>query len=101
MGRPSDLTAEERTQIVLALLRREEPASVLARRHGISETTLGRWRDDFVAGGTEGLASGKHRKPGEAREVERLKAEVAERDQVIGELTIANRILKKTNGPGA
>jgi hypothetical protein len=30
--------------------------------------------------------------------VERLSGELAERDQVIGELTIANRVLKKTLG---
>jgi transposase len=34
----------------------------------------------------------------EAREIERLKRAVAKRDQVIGELTIANRLLKKVQG---
>ena len=33
------------------LLRREEPAAKLARRFRISEQTLYRWRDDFLAGG--------------------------------------------------
>ncbi len=101
MGRSSDLTAEERAEVVLALLRREEPMSILSKRYGVSETTLGRWRDDFVAAGTEGLASGKRRKLGEARRVERLEAAVVERDRVIGELTIANRILKQNGVPRA
>jgi transposase-like protein len=100
MGRASDLTAEERAEIVLALLRREEPMSVLSKRYGVSETTLGRWRDDFIASGTQGLGSGKRRRPGEQRRVARLEAEVAERDRVIGELTIANRILKKNSFQG-
>ena len=34
----------------------------------------------------------------QAKVLERLSAEVAERDQVIGELTIANRVLKKLSG---
>jgi len=40
MGQHSDHTPEQRPEIVLALLRREEPGSVLARRHQISEQTL-------------------------------------------------------------
>ena len=101
MGRASDLTAEERSEIVLALLRREEPLSVLSKRYGVSETTLDRWRDDFVASGREGLSSGKRRGAGEQGRLERLEAEVAERDRVIGALTIANRILKKNASQGS
>ncbi len=86
--------AEERAQIVLALLRREEPSSVLAKRHGISENTLYRWREEFIAAGTNGLASGKKRQRVEAKRLARLESEIGERDRVIGELTIANRILK-------
>ncbi len=101
MGRASVLTADERSDIVLALLRREEPMSVLSRRYDVSETTLGRWRDDFIAAGMAGLASGKRRGPGAARRVASLEAAVAERDRVIGELTIANRILKKNGLQGS
>jgi len=39
--------------------RREEPATVLARRYGISENTLYRRRDDFMAVGEAALANGK------------------------------------------
>jgi transposase-like protein len=80
------------------LLRREEPAANLARRFGISEHTLYRWRDAFLAGGEAALASGKGRNEPRDRENTELKKQLAERDQVIGELTIANRILKKTAG---
>ncbi len=101
MGRHSDLTVEQRREVILAVLHREEPLSVLSRRYRVSEMTLNRWRDVFVAAGTEGLASGKLRQSSEARRVERLEAEIAERDRVIGELTIANRILKKNGAPRA
>ena len=96
MAKRSDLTAAQRREVVLLLLRREEPAGKLARRYGISEQTLYRWRDEFLAGGEAALASGKGGADSRDREIKELKKEVERRDQVIGELTIANRVLKKT-----
>jgi transposase len=98
MGKRSELSISKRREVVLALLRREEPASQLARRYGISEQTLYRWRDEFIAGGEAALAgiTGKNGDP-RKRRIEDLERELAQRDQVIGELTIANRILKKTS----
>ncbi len=95
MAKPSNLTPEQRAEIVMALLRKEEPASVLARRHGISTNTLGQWREEFIVGGTANLASGKRQKREEAQRLSALQAAIEERDRVIGEITIANRILKK------
>lgn len=96
MGKRSGLTAAQRRDAVLALLRREEPAGTLARRIGVSEQTLYRWRDEFLAGGEAALANGKGGTDSREREIRSLEKEVERRDQVIGELTIANRILKKT-----
>ena len=96
MGKRANLTIPQRREVVLILLRREEPAAKLARRYGISEQTLYRWRDDFLAGGEAALANGKGGADPRDREIRELRKEVEGRDQVIGELTIANRILKKT-----
>ena len=96
MGKRSDLSIPQRREVVLMLLRREEPAAKLARRFGVSEQTLYRWRDGFLAGGEAALANGKGGADPRDREIRELKKEVEGRDQVIGELTIANRILKKT-----
>lgn len=96
MGKKSELGVSSRREAVLVLLRREEPAAVLARRYGISEQTLYRWRDEFLAGGESALATGNGGVDARERQIEELKREVSRRDQVIGELTIANRILKKT-----
>ena len=96
MGKRSDLSIPQRREVVLMLLRREEPAAKLARRFGVSEQTLYRWRDEFLAGGETALANGKGGADPRDREIRELKKEVEDRDQVIGELTIANRILKKT-----
>ena len=51
---------------------------------------------EFLAGGETALANGKGQADPRDREIRELKKEVEGRDQVIGELTIANRILKKT-----
>ena len=97
MAKKSSLSAAERTELVLRLLAKEEPAAQIARRAGVSETTLHRWREQFIEGGAARVAGNGSPKK-EAREIERLRRAVAKREQVIGELTIANRLLGKVQG---
>ena len=82
------------------ILRKEEPISVLARRFKVSENTLHRWRDDFLEGGKAALSYGRGKSKADPKmtRIQELERELTKRDQVIGELTIANRILKKTTG---
>ena len=97
MGRQSEMDVGQRVELVLMMLRKEEPITTLARRYSVSETTLHRWREDFLAGGQATLADRRSKKAdGQAAEIARLKMELARRDQVIGEYTIANRILKNS-----
>ena len=96
MGRQVEVSVPQRCEAVVQLLRREEPAAQIARRLGVSEPTLYRWRDEFMAGGQAAL-SGKGAGDGRERQIKELRQELDQRDQVIGELTIANRILKKTS----
>jgi transposase len=98
MPKRSELTVEQRREAVLALLGREEPAVQLARRYGVSEQTLYRWREDFMAGGEQALAKGKNGSDARDQEIRELKAELEERTLTIGELAAANRILKKLSG---
>ena len=51
MGKKSALTPEQRTQLVLRLLSKEEPAAQIARRAGVSEQSLYRWREEFLKAG--------------------------------------------------
>ena len=95
MGRKSKLDDSQKQEVVLKLLRREEPAAALARRYGITETTLYRWRDDFIAGGKGALSNGKVKDGGSSRQVEELQRELAERERVIEEQSIAIRVFKK------
>lgn len=99
MAKRSDVSVAKRREAVLALLRREEPAAKLARRYGVSEQTLYRWRDEFLAGGEAALSSLTSKKGDPNRQrIEDLEREIEKRDQVIGELTVANRIFKKLMG---
>ena len=97
MGQLPPAQNEQRMELVLQLLRKEAPAVQIARRGGISEQTLYRWRDEFLQAGKQAL-NGKGSQSEQAKAVSRLNAQIAERDQVIGELTIANRIFKKLSG---
>lgn len=93
MGKKQGPSADKKLQAVLSLLRKEEPATKIARRYGVSDASLYRWRDDFLAAGKTAL-NGK-KSVGADLATRMLQKEVEERDRVIGELTIANRILKK------
>lgn len=97
MPKKSNLTPEQRTQLVLRLLSKEEPAAQIARRAGIAEQTLYRWREEFISAGKHAL-NGKGAQAAEGKELKRMAGAIAERDRVIGELTIANRVLKKLSG---
>jgi transposase len=99
MGKRSELPVKERREAVLGLLRREESGAVIARRYGISEPTLYRWRDEFLAAGEAALAGGTANGSAQySRQIEELERQIEKRDQVIGELTIANRVFKKVSG---
>ena len=88
------MTATERGELVLRLLRKEATAVQLAHEAGISEPALYQWRDAFLQGGFSGLEDRRDTDP----ECRRLERELAERDQVIGEMTVALRTLKKSMG---
>jgi transposase-like protein len=100
MSKRCEVSVADRREAVLSFLRREEPAAVIARRVGVSEPTLYRWRDEFLAAGEAALVGGGGQKNADPlrRRIAELEAQIEKRDQVIGEYTIANRILKKLSG---
>jgi transposase-like protein len=63
----------------------------LAEEYGVSDVSVYRWRDEFLEGGEAALGG----RDSQARQIQQLKREISERDRVVGELTIANRVLKK------
>jgi transposase-like protein len=80
---------DEKVEIVLAVIRGQEPMSRICKHHGVSETAVYRWREQFLEGGRAGLSGGRD------GEIEQLRSENEELKTVIGELTVANRILGK------
>jgi len=95
MPKQCTVEVEQRMEAVVALLRREEPAVKIARRVGVSEQTLYRWRDQFLDGAKAGLNAGRGKADERDRRIEQLHQDLAERDRFIGEQAIALRVLKK------
>jgi transposase-like protein len=95
MPKRSELSAETRVEVVLALLRKEESAAALARRYQVSEQTLYRWRDAFLEAGKSVLVKGESKSDDSSRRIGQLERELDKRAQVIGELSLANDLLKK------
>jgi transposase len=58
MGRPSVCSPEEKKRIVLAVLTRRKTVTQAADEIGVSRTTIGNWKRQFIDAGREGLADG-------------------------------------------
>jgi transposase len=75
MAKPPLKSVEEKTRIVLAVLRGEVTMAEAAGREGVSQTTIAKWRDRFLDGGQAAIAAGG--RVGSSRE-QRLEAEIDE-----------------------
>jgi transposase-like protein len=93
MGRKIDLTNKEKTELVLAMIRKDDTTAELSRKYGVSESVMYKWRDEFIASGSEGLKP--KRSAGERDELKRMQKKIDEHKLVIGEYAFANDILKK------
>jgi len=80
-------------QVVLGVLPGEFTAAEAGRKAGVSEQSIHRWKQIFLASGRDGLASGaKARKS--SRETE-LEAENEELKAALGEAHVELRVWKK------
>lgn len=87
----SRFSPEQKVNVILESLRGEKSISQICRENGISMSLYYKWRDKFMNGALEGLT---HRS-GKAMAA-RKNGEITQLKQLIGELTIENKILKKT-----
>lgn len=99
MGRGPVHPVETKLKIVLSVLGGECSQADAARRHGISETSIGKWRDQFLAGGKAGLAAGGGAVKPTGREA-RLVEEIDDLTRALGEAHVELRALKR-GGPHA
>ena len=63
VGRRSNYTARQKTEIVLSVLTNQTTVAEACRRHAITETTFNRWREQAVEGMERGLADTSRRSP--------------------------------------
>ena len=88
-------SAEEKIRIVLAGLRGEESIAALCRREGIAESLYYNWSKEFLEAGKQRLA-GDTARHATAPEVKDLCTEAAALKEVVADLTLENRLLKKS-----
>ena len=88
-------SAEEKIRIVLEGLRGEDSIAELCRREGISQNLYYRWSKDFLEAGKKRLA-GDTARAATSDEVNGLRREAMALKEVVADLTLENRVLKKS-----
>jgi transposase len=87
--------AEEKIRIVLEGLRGEDSIAELCRREGINQNLYYRWSKDFLEAGKKRLA-GDTAREATSDEVRHLRREALALKEAIADLTLDNRLLKKS-----
>jgi len=88
-------SAEEKIRIVLTGLRGEDSIAELCRREGIVQNLYYRWSKEFLEAGKKRLA-GDTVRAATSDEVQELRREASALKEVVAELTLENRLLKKS-----
>ena len=88
-------SAEEKIRIVLDGLRGEDSIAELCRREGIATSLYYSWSKEFLEAGKKRLA-GDTARQATSSEVKDLRAESSALKEVVADLTLENRLLKKS-----
>ena len=88
-------SAEEKIRIVLEGLRGEYSIAELCRREGIAESQYYSWSKEFLEAGKRRLA-GDTARDATSGEVKNLRSEMAALKEAVADLTLENRLLKKS-----
>ena len=88
-------SAEEKIRIVLEGLRGEESIAELCRREGINPNMYYKWSKEFLEAGKARL-TGDTKREATSSEVAGLRHENEQLKQVVAELLLKNRVLKKS-----
>ena len=88
-------SAEEKIRIVLEGLRGEDSIAELCRREGIAQNLYYRWSKDVLEAGKKRLA-GDTARAATSDEVKDLRREATALKEVVADLTLENRLLKKS-----
>ena len=88
-------SAEEKIRIVLQGLRGEDSIAELCRKEGINQNLYYRWSKEFLEAGKKRL-SGDTAREATSDEVRDLRQEALGLKEVVAELLMENRLLKKS-----
>lgn len=88
-------SSEEKIRIVLEGLRGEESIAELCRHEGISPNLYYNWSKEFLEAGKKRLV-GDTTREATSSEVVALRTEVSQLKQVVAEVVLENRLLKKS-----
>jgi len=88
-------SAEEKIRIILEGLRGEESIAALCRREGIADSLYYSWSKEFLEAGKKRLA-GDTARQATSGEVKDLKREMRDMKELVAELSLENRLLKKS-----
>ena len=88
-------SAEEKVRIVIAGLRGEDSIAELCRKEGINQNLYYRWSKDFLEAGKKRLA-GDTAREATSDEVKGLRAEAQQLKELLAEVLLENRLLKKS-----
>jgi transposase len=80
---------------VIAGLRGEDSIAELCRKEGINQNLYYRWSKDFLEAGKKRLA-GDSAREATSDEVKELRAETHQLKELLAELMMENRVLKKS-----
>lgn len=88
-------SAEEKIRIVLEGLRGEDSIAELCRKQGIAQNLYYRWSKEFLEAGKKRLA-GDTAREATSDEVKTLRTEARQLKEALAEVTLENRLLKKS-----
>ncbi len=88
-------SAEEKIRIVLEGIRGDQTIAELCRREGISEALYYRWSKDFLEAGKSRLV-GDTKREASSKQVKSLRHENEQLKQLVAELALKNKVLKKS-----
>ncbi len=88
-------SAEEKIRVVLEGLRGEDSIAELCRRAGIATSMYYGWSKEFLEAGKKRLA-GDTARAATSDEVKDLRREASALKEVVADLTLENRLLKKS-----
>ncbi len=88
-------SAEEKVRIVIAGLRGEDSIAELCRKEGINQNLYYRWSKDFLEAGKKRLA-GDTTREATSDEVKEIQAQARQLKELLAELLLENRLLKKS-----